>query len=40
MNALGTVLPNASVLLNKLVTTDAASARLGGKGGLVGFFKS
>jgi hypothetical protein len=40
MTALDTVLPNVSVLLNKLVTTDAASAMLGGKVGLVRFFKS
>jgi hypothetical protein len=31
MNALDTVLPHVSVLLTKLVTTDAASAMLGGK---------
>jgi hypothetical protein len=40
MNALGTVLPNASVMLNKLVTTDAASAMLSRKAGLVRLFKN
>jgi hypothetical protein len=40
MNALGTVLPNANVLKNKHVTTEATSAILGGKAGLVRFFKS